>query len=107
MLRRTTSGLPQRGQGLPRGSSMTLLDHHVDRLAQLGPVSVVNPKIATARLGIHSADNDELPGSLVVDPDRVGALIEKRLTFWHDVDSCCSDLHLPSLLIRASLLADR
>src|SRR5690606_41311474 len=56
MLRRATSGLPQRGQGLPRGSSMALLDHHVDRLAQLGPVSVVNPKIATTWLRIHGAD---------------------------------------------------
>src|SRR5690606_12364373 len=69
MLRRATSGLPQRGQGLPRGSSMTLLDHHVDRVAQLGPVGTVNPQIATARLGIHSADNDELASAFLIDPD--------------------------------------
>src|SRR5690554_5425401 len=101
MLRRATSGLPQRGQGLPRGSSMALLDHHVDRLAQLGPLVRVNPQIATARIGVHGADNDELPGTLVVDPDRIGALIEKRLTFWHDVYSCCSDFHFPSLRARS------
>src|SRR5690606_24401735 len=81
ILRRATSGLPQRGHGLPRGSSMALLDHHVDCLAQLGPVTVVNPQIATAGLGIHSADNDKLASAFIIDPDRVGSLIEKRLPF--------------------------
>src|SRR5690606_23751219 len=70
MLRRATRGLPQRGQGLPRGSSMALFDHHFDRLAQLGPVAVVNPQIATARLGVHGADNHELASSFIFDPDR-------------------------------------
>src|SRR5690606_21504805 len=105
ILRRATSGLPQRGHGLPRGSSMALLDHHVDCLAQLGPVTVVNPQIATAGLGIHSADNDKLASAFIIDPDRVGSLIEKRLPFRNYVYSCCSDLHLPSLRIRASIRA--
>src|SRR5690554_713562 len=106
MLRRATSGLPQRGQGLPRGSSMTtLLDHHVDRLAQLGPVAVVNPQIASGRIRVHGADNDELTIAFIIDPDRVGALIEKRLPFWDDVYPGCSDLHFPILRIRASIRA--